>query len=829
MKKSLFTLFLALVLAMSSQTVSYAVAERGLFFRSYEVAPTERTSLQIPDPEGRSLSFSDSLHVSFSLKVNLDLGRFGYICRALLSNRKSVDILLYTPSGKPTALCATGDHENMIFLPLDRSGWQDVDLLLTLDKGVVNASMNGVVFASVETGAKHENVVLCFGTSDIWDIATVDAAPMVIRDLNIRSDRSRADFRSLDYEDAYDGRHHRWGSVVTNPLWMMERHRHWNRMYSSQFPSATYACVSNTGVINFISDGVVERYSIKTMSSKRWNTSRNMKFGLLTNDFICLPDGKLAYLDIDVPRLITFDEESGDWDSVNPRSRGSVHLHDNLVFDGEKGVYLSMFGYGQHRYSSEVNVWNPDQGSVSCAVLENIPPRYLAAVGVVGRKAYVFGGKGNSQGAQELGVRLYGDLWTVDMDDFSVQQVWSSDDACQEVAAPELVFDPDGKSFYALVYNPNVYESSLQLKKFDIGNRSSESFGEPIPYNFLDIESEAHLVYSPEVESYLAVVTQKREDGSYGADIYGIGYPLLSAFEGQKNGGRAWGVHLLAALVLSLVICMVAWLLVRRRKASSLPSATNETPAGKQPASKTVVEKPEPGVHLLGGFRVIAADGQDLSGNFSPLMKQLLCIIVLNSGRKGGISNSALKDALWFDKSDESYNNNRGVTLKKIRTILSQVNPELAIVSNKGSWLVEDPDGVCDFISVGAVLSDRKASLQAVLDAASHGPLLPELHFDWLDLFKSDYDYLVISRLSSFRSEISDDRSAEEAIMIADALLSFDRLDESSVRMKCQALLHLKRTGSAKRAFDAYVDDYKRTLDEDFALSFTDFIKNQAR
>lgn len=827
--------------AGSAHDSDHISVERGLLFKSYEVVPAERTSMAIPSSEGRSLVFSDSLRVSFSIRTNLSLGRFGYICRVLLSNRESVDMLLYTPSGKPTALCATGDHENLLQLPLDPSDWQDVELLLTLEDGVVSASMNGQNFASVRTGAKKESVTLCFGKNAEREITTSDVAPMIIRDLNIRADRHKADFRSLEGEDGSDGRRHRYSMSVTNPLWMRTRYCSWNRIWSTRLPDLAHICTDEAASrISFVSKDIVESYYPRTMTSSRWITSKNIRNDLVTNDFVSLPDGTLAYLDIDVPGLIRFDESTHDWSADNMRKRHSVHLYTNTVYDRVSGTFLCMFGYGQHRYSDDLVVWNPSSDSLRRMDLQDIPPRYLAATGIRDRKVYIFGGKGNPSGAQELGIHLYGDLWTLDMDSFETQRLWDGGDNCQEVAASNLIFDEDGKSFYALVYNPNVYESSLQLKRFNLADGSSESFGAPLPYHFLDIESEARLVYNDQMQSYLAIVAHRGDNGEFEAVIYSIGCPVMAV---APMPGRPVRPYLATALVLFAILAVVAVLLyLRRRRTYCYASEIYGEPtasAGIEPAVeissgrkfRTGREKPAapsgPCVGLIGGFRVTSVDGKDLGASFSPLMKQLLCLLVLSSTRKGGISNSELKDALWFDKSDESYNNNRGVTLKKIRTILSQVDPSFKIVNSKGRWSVEDPGNVCDYLQIMNVLGDKASSLDSVLKAASCGMLLPELRIEWLDPFKAEYENLIISRLASFRPVVEDDASAEMAIRIADALLTFDRLDEESVRQKCQALVQLKRTGSAKRVFDSFAEEYRHTMDEDLSVSFTDFIKNQ--
>lgn len=71
---------------------------------------------------------------------------------------------------------------------------------------------------------------------------------------------------------------------------------------------------------------------------------------------------------------------------------------------------------------------------------------------------------------------------------------------------------------------------------------------------------------------------------------------------------------------------------------------------------------------MLNGFQVINRDLKDITGKFTPIMRQLLSVIILYSNQNNkGISNIKLKELLWYDKSEESFSNNRSVNIRKIR------------------------------------------------------------------------------------------------------------------------------------------------------------------
>lgn len=56
-------------------------------------------------------------------------------------------------------------------------------------------------------------------------------------------------------------------------------------------------------------------------------------------------------------------------------------------------------------------------------------------------------------------------------------------------------------------------------------------------------------------------------------------------------------------------------------------------------------------------------------------MKQLLILIILYSvNNKKGISNVTLRELLWFDKMDESAQNNRRVNIRKLKLLLEKLD-----------------------------------------------------------------------------------------------------------------------------------------------------------
>lgn len=787
-----------------------AKVEKGLMFRSYEVVPELRTSLVIPS-SGEPIGFKDSLAISFQINLNLDRGRFGYVCRLFLEE-EPLDVLLSTPPGGSTFLGATGDHRQIVpLLETDAQlqGWQPVKIVLSRNRDTLQAFANGnLIYSDSSPRQSRSSVSVCFGKVGEGLYSTTDVAPMVLRDLEIRVDARQKYSWPLSSEAEFQASRG-LPARLDNPVWLEDYNCRWRKVWTFEVPTVTFICPDPArSRIWLISGGQVVYYNLETGNVEEFQSERRIKAGLATNDFVTLPDGTLAYADVDaVPELIRYSIEQEDWEKDNPRTRSSLYRHHNTEFCALDSSYVYLFGYGQHRYHKNVRIWNPFSGETRDYDLPGVFPRYLASTGIQGKTIYVMGGKGNEVGIQELGIRMYDDFFSLDLTDGTVSKLWKSPILQEEVASGNLLFEPGGESFLALTYNPDVYESALQLRRFSLADGSEEPLANPIPYFFLDVSSEVRFFYDEKTENYVTVTSSRDADGAFRVSVYLLGNPILPPVNTtQKNSGSLW----MAFFALVTVVGGMGLYRLLHRKPEAAPSPVYvKTEAGKA------------SVKLLGGFRVVSVSGEDITGSFSPQTSRLFMILILYTAEKGGISNAKLKSLMWSDKSDESYNNNRGVTMKKIRTVLEQVGP-IDFVSDAGQWRVVDPDGQCDYLAASRVLQGNPG-MEAVLDIAAEGPLLPEVQQDYLDAFKSLHANRVLLQLEAFRSRSG--VSPDFSIRIADAQLRFDSLDEEAVRAKCQALIAQKKLGSAQAAFSRFTEEYQRMMGEPFAEDFKDFVK----
>ena len=153
-------------------------------------------------------------------------------------------------------------------------------------------------------------------------------------------------------------------------------------------------------------------------------------------------------------------------------------------------------------------------------------------------------------------------------------------------------------------------------------------------------------------------------------------------------------------------------------------------------------------------------------------------------------------------------------------------------MNRKSYWFIEIGEGVtCDYREVMLLLKKEKEEkemhvglLNAILDIAQGGMLLPNVSNEWVDNYKSEYSNLLIEILqrSMLLPEVKQDLNLQ--VKIANTILLHDNLDEEAVQAKCKALFLLGQKGSSKLCYDKFVQDYRRILGSDPKLAYDELI-----
>lgn len=363
-----------------------------------------------------------------------------------------------------------------------------------------------------------------------------------------------------------------------------------------------------------------------------------------------------------------------------------------------------------------------------------------------------------------------------------------------------------------------------------------------------------NLYYSPEQKSLYSVIVNSEISGESTVNIFRIDYPPIpvsslaqydiTADSGSKYGWLLWvmGCVIIAAIAAGFFIVR------RRRSVHAVPAPEQEiaAPAEAAPAADTAEPKPiklksvktapdselhydlsRGSVRFFGGFRVFDKNGEDITPQFTPTLKQLLILLVLYTGKNPmGIPNNKLLSLLWSDKEEEAAKNNRNVYMSRLRNLLTLIG-DVTIQTHNGFRNICFGEGtVCDYLESLKLFDESDGeNLDRLLELLFNGMMLPNVELDYVDSFKSDFSNKTLDLLSSLlkQEELPDSLKMK----IADTLFQHDFINEDALRIKCRLLHKQGRTGVAQSVYASFCKEYRSLMDTDYPHSLIDIIESR--
>lgn len=245
---------------------------------------------------------------------------------------------------------------------------------------------------------------------------------------------------------------------------------------------------------------------------------------------------------------------------------------------------------------------------------------------------------------------------------------------------------------------------------------------------------------------------------------------------------------------------------------------------------QAVVLKPESNyIQLFGDFKVLDKDGNDISSQFTPKLKQLFLIILLYSQRsKNGISTAELTDILWQGHSSQNAKNSRGVTIRKLRLILETLD-KVEIHFQVDRWsMAFRGDVYCDYLECLKLLKREKIHDTGFNMNFYHmiqeGELFKGESYDWLDDFKGFVGNNVVDILLKFISELILEHDNELILKLADRILDTDPVNDQALTYKLKALIKQNNYNLARFTFERFAGLYEEMYGEKFKGKFDELI-----
>ena len=859
-------LLLKTLLICSLYTSGSEDLKRGLFFRSFEVDKDMRTCLNLtPD---KPLSFDKSFSMEFDINLRRGNQNFGYVFRVIGNDTLNIDFLANLDS-RTSIFSLVINHRAVIPFNISEaikaieennySGttvntidntWIKILFAYDPSNNTISLSLNGIKKEASYTFNNIKKFDIHFGGNKHDIFSTTDIVPMTIRDIRIFNSKQdlirywKLESHSLDA--VYDECEYAL-AAVSNPQWEIDRHINWTKRTAFVLPGHHYGMAFDqvNDRIFIVKDKSIIIYNAGSHTVDSIKVRRGIPFNTEFNHLYYNPaKDELVSYQFGSDQPATFNLRTFEWDNENDQEVPPHHWHHGSCFLAGDSLLVTFGGYGYHRYNSTLYKYVYATGTwENHNLTEAIAPRYLGCIGYASNKEVLyFGGFGNESGRQEEFPRNYYDLYIINTDSVKARKIW-------ELPQPEehftnsnsLVVDNNSRKFYALAYPNKRYASVIKLHEYSLDNPEYRVLGDSIPYYFNDIESYCNLFRNSD-SSELYAITSYVRNGASEIEIYSMAFPPLSTEEciqiiPEARPDTKWWIWFLPALLTILIIAFIVYRKKRSEKTVAVGAEIELIPGNEEDPivySSLFAEKKHSTINLLGHFRIIDSNSDDITINFTPITTQLFLLLLMTTFKNGkGITSQELKKILWFDKSDDSARNNRNVYINKLRSILKPLEG-IKVESRNNYWTIQFEKNIfCDYERALVLLKTLQTSnhsniklLTELVDIALEGTLLPLLQqSEWAESYQSEYTNLLIECL--MKNSIRDDVKSNLLLLlkIADVILLHDNTDEEAIKLKCYALFRSGRKNQALQAFNKFTADYENLLGTKHNLVFDELVK----
>jgi two-component SAPR family response regulator len=824
----------------------------GLGFHSHEKLKEERTELQLT-PEN-PLHFDGEFSISFDLKLRpfVDQG-FGYVVRIIQNDTLNVDIVyqidyttqewhLYLIEGEKTS--AGSYHLSQQHKPND---WLPFTLHFDLQRSVVEFYSSGEFITSISNELSvRDSYRIIFGASDYGSFKTRDVPAMSIRDIKLFSSEELYHHWPLNDEEGtttFDivGQKQ---AIVRNPNWLKPKHEYWTEVINLDLTGHVQVAADQEKEILYIvaSDQLII-YSVSNNSYETIAYQHSPAELIGGRAFFNPIDEELYSYDVDHKTISKYSFSDKQWTrnkfSEKPHT---VFLHHNSEFSTYDTSLYIFGGYGEHEYKNsiqQVNL-NTNEWKILDVNKDIFNPRYLSASGYHNDSIYILGGYGSPSGSQMLNPQTYKHLLV-----YSVQQQ-------QFIRETPLIFPQQDfsfsnsiliisskREFYALAFPLFTDDSYLQLVHGSLNKPELRLMASPIPYHFQDTKSFADLFYFP-ASNRLITYSSYHEEDKTSVRLHSLLFPPSTVDDAVNNKQEAKTHDHSYALAIIIILAFVAlllliWFIKKRSRSQNKPKVFDPRPmaineVNKDQATGSVEKITSSSVLFFGGFQVYTQEGQDVTGKFTPLLKELFLLLWIHSLKDSkGISSERLTEILWSDKSSKSARNNKAVNIAKLRGLLTEIgNCE---VSNKtGYWkIIWNKDGLYNDYSEFLNITESKVNLtqrniHRLITIIEKGPFLLNVQYPWLDDIKASFSERLIDTLYYYAKKIDIQEDPKLVIKISDSIFSCDSISEEAMVLKCKAQHFLGSHSMAKNTYIQFCQSYRNLYDEEYNIPFSDII-----
>jgi DNA-binding SARP family transcriptional activator len=809
---------------------------QGLQFNSNDSLMEKRTSYSVFKQENPT--FNDELTIAFQLAL-WDNSHLGYVLNLADSKNNSYSLSYIYLNGTPYLNFNIDSKSNKITIPLSaaqlsKRTWTAIKIKLDLRGDKATVWVNGKPYgASGFSFTGSISPVITFGKNSRYS----DVPNMAIRNLEVGDVSQTYSFPLNEWEgqNVHSSNGDEVG-FVENPVWLINESYFWKPRLSKSFNEVVGLNFNQQkqSMVLFGSNPVTQ-YNVRNEEESSSPYQNALPMPLLLGKSIVNPrQNKLYVYEVNNATghpsgLVSLDLSRLNWEVKGNAALPSQRHHHNVFYDKDyRDLYL-FGGYGSFRYYNDFfkfdtlkQVWQP-----VVFTGDHIDPRFFSACSIANANndVYIFGGIGNQSGSQVVGGMHFYDLYRVNLTSRTIKKLWEiKPDEEAFVPANNLVLSKDGKYFYVLCYPHERPKTSLKLYKYAIQDGSYEVVSGEIPVTSERIETDVNLFFNSDANEFYCTTQEFTSPVKSGVKIYSLAFPPVSYaayLKSKQAKSTTTSVYsYVGGLAAVLLVAGGAFIYLKRKKAKPVPDTADLT---QDESQLEIIGNKINAVYLLGAFAVYDKNGKDITYLFSPKIKQLFILILLNSRDKNGVTSRRISTTLWADKDVAKTKNIRGVTLNHLRSILADLDGiELAYINDTYSFTVSD-DFFCDYFVVQASLNNRQGAAELEVphfDLMARGGLLPAMPDVWLDDFKEEYEEALIPALQPVIKNTYDEGQFKKVLEISRLILNIDPFSDAGIKYKLKAIRRTRGIEHARRTYDDFVAEYKRSLGIDYPIPF---------
>lgn len=861
MKYQLQILFFILLCLVGKLEAS-SLYDYGLYLKSHTVSAVERTTLYLDD--NQPFPIKNDFTISFQIYVRTNEPDFGSILH--LHTNTNQYIRFSFVAGEERHFPALVLNEGIITIdtPIEREKWLDVSLHLRLKDNVIEVDYDNKKVSAMVPLEDTKNISALFGQMENY---LADVAPINLRNITVTQDgKQTREWKLWKHNDdvCYDMKEKAIARAI-HPFWLIDNHIEWKLIHQAHIPGKLDVAFNAREALFYL----VKPQSIEVLDEKGTLRQKitiregypaveypnHLLYDTLTNKLISyyLKKGSTSYFSFDTSK----------WSNVERNMDEASNYNHARTFNPADSSFYFFGGYGFYQYRNDL--FRMKSGSYKLEQVEYerpLYPRYSAAMAIVGDELFVFGGRGNKYGKQELSTHFYFGLCAINLKTNQSRMVWQRNSPQEDgtLMASSMYFEPSDSSFYAVSMSKGGVLWKISMKDSVYTEVSKPIYNES---NYQDCDFS---LYSSPAHGKLFLVLDKiLNDHTHNVYIYSINMPLVNEGDIRQSANTTIvNGHKYLYITGIILLLIAAGMIFYRSRCSNRKDKTitikeieevpviighHNTPeqpliAGQHTimqekgniqetdavSAKTTnyYDRSRTSISLCGCFNVRDKDGNDITSNFTPRLKHLLILLILYTEKnEQGILASKTTEILWPEKEETSARNNRNVNLRKLRVLLESIGDVEVITENNFLRIKWGTTVFCDYhtlLTCTQQFEQEKSEelLNRILELLLYGPLLPNTIFDWLDDFKDAYSSHSIDLLKNLL-DIEIQRNHQEMIIrLADIMFLHDPLNEEALAAKCAVLSAQGKKGIARNLYDRFCKEYRDSMGENYKIPFAD-------